>query len=144
MAHKYFELSELLASSTALSNKIENLPSWEVIEHLDKLTTVILDPLREAWGSAVNVSSGYRSSALNTKVGGSSTSAHLTGYAADLIPNNGKIEEFISFAIEWAESKGIKFDQMIDEKDSKGSHWLHVGLYNNSGQQRCQTLKMTK
>ena len=66
---KYFELSELLRSDTAISKKIENLPTWEGIEKLSKLAIEYLDPLREAWGSAITITSGYRSPSLNKAVG---------------------------------------------------------------------------
>jgi len=53
-----------------------------------------LDPLREAWGSDLLLTSAFRGEALNNAVGGSKTSAHSQAYAADLVPRNGKIEEF--------------------------------------------------
>lgn len=141
---KYFGLDELLSSDTALTKRIPNYPSWEVVEHLKELTAKILDPLRYEWGSAIKVTSGYRGKKLNAQVGGSDTSAHMRGYAVDLVPANGRIEEFIEFAIEWARVNDIAFDQIIDEKDKKGNHWCHIGLYNSANQQRRETKKMTK
>lgn len=140
----YFELSELLASEKALSKRISNLPTWEIVEHLNELREKILDPLRVAWGSPINVTSGFRGKKLNAEVGGSATSAHMCGYAVDLVPANGKIELFIAFAIDWAKTNNIGFDQIIDEKDKRGNHWCHIGLYNSANEQRRETKKMLK
>lgn len=48
---KYFTITELTASQTAKSRKIDNTPSEEHKEHLVELVDNLLDPLREAWGS---------------------------------------------------------------------------------------------
>jgi putative chitinase len=74
---------------------------------------------------------------LNNAVGGSKTSAHTTGYAADLVPVNGKMTEFKTFVKEWLKDK--KFDQYINEF-SGSTEWVHIGLKNISGKQRKQYL----
>ena len=80
----YFTLAELLKSNTAKQNGIDNTPTFEVVRHLEELTEKILDPLRAAWGKPIRVKSGYRCPRLNAAVGGSKTSVHMIGYAADL------------------------------------------------------------
>lgn len=136
---KYFGLEEFLKSSTALENKIKNYPSWEHVEHLNELA-LFLDELRDAWGSGLRVTSGLRRKWLNDKIAGASkTSVHQIGYAADIVPVNGKMDEFIDFVKEWAKDK--MFDQIIVENSSK-SRWVHVGLYNNDGEQRRLLFKM--
>lgn len=137
---KYFRLEEFLESSTALENKIKNYPSWEHIEHLNELA-LFLDELREAWGSGLRVTSGLRRKNLNDKiVGASKTSVHQIGYACDVVPVNGKMDEFIEFVKEWAKDK--MFDQIIIEYSSK-SRWVHFGLYNNAGEQRKLLFQMS-
>lgn len=135
----YFSLEEFLESSTAFENKIKNYPSWEHIEHLNELA-LFLDDLRDAWGSGLRVTSGLRRKWLNDKIAGASkTSVHQIGYAADIVPVNGKMDEFIDFVKEWAKDK--MFDQIITENNSK-SRWVHFGLYNNAGEQRRLLFKM--
>lgn len=141
---RYFTLKELCSSTTASAKGIDNFPDFTIAARLLRLTEYILDPLRAAWGSAIIVNSGYRCKALNSAVGGSSTSVHVLGWAADLVPANGKIEEFIAFVKEWVKTAHIKFDQLIDEKDSKGNRWLHIGMYGSFGQQRGQIIQKTK
>lgn len=137
---RYFDLEELLTSSTARQKSIENLPSFEIVEHLLELG-FFLDSLREDWGSGINVNSGFRNDKLNAAVGGVSNSVHRTGYAADLYPSNGKFEDFKRFVVDWIKDK--KYDQLILEGKGK-SKWVHLGLYSPTGQQRRQCFAITK
>lgn len=140
---KYFTLEELCRSKTAEEKGINNFPTFEVAANLLELTEKILDPLREAWGGAVNARSGFRCEALNEAVGGVPTSAHPLGFAADLTPANGAIDAFVSFARTWITRMRISFDQFIVETDGHVK-WLHIGLYNRRHQQRRQFLNITK
>lgn len=135
---KYFSLKELCSSDVANKKKIDNFPSWAVVQHLSELTEKILEPLRVAWGSGIKVNSGYRCDALNRAVGGVSTSAHKQGYAADIVPSNGNIDEFGKFVKEWLVKNRVKFDQCLWEQQGK-TKWVHIGLYSSTGSQRCET-----
>ena len=133
----YFTLKELLRSSTAEAQRIDNTPTWKVVENLRDLADNILDPLRAAWGSPIIVTSGYRCPLLNTAVGGSATSVHMIGSAADLNPATGNFADFKDFVVRWFKTSGKKFDQLLIERNAKtGDMWLHIGQYNNAGQQR--------
>lgn len=136
--YRYFTLAELIKSAKAKERGIDNTPSFEVVEHLSELVGTVLDPLRAAYGMAIRVSSGYRSPALNKAVNGAATSVHMIGYAADL-QVSGSFNKFRDFVVEWFRKTGTKFDQLLLESDKKtGAKWIHVGLYNNAGQQRGQ------
>lgn len=136
---KYFTISEFLVSTTAKKRGIPNNPTLEEKKHIVELVVNLLDPLREAWGSAIKVTSGFRCPALNRAVGGVNNSAHMTGYAADLKPVNGKMKEFQAFAKKWIADK--KFDQFIIEKPQNGiASWIHIGIKNQNGFQRKQFL----
>lgn len=134
----YFTISELIASDTAKKYGIDNTPSLETRQHMKELIEKLLNPIREAWGGPIIVNSGYRCPRLNELLKGSKTSAHLTGYAADLIPGNGQRLKFIKFVQDYLRRSGIPFDQCINEYN----RWCHVGLYNNRKQQRKQILKI--
>ena len=136
----YFTVAELYASDTAKKYGIDNTPNSIVISHLQQLIN-FLNPLREAWGSAIRVNSGYRCEKLNCFVGGSKTSSHLIGYGVDLIPVNGKMDAFKKFIIDYMKNK--MFDQCIIEKSGK-TEWVHIGLYNLKGQQRKMIFNITK
>lgn len=137
---QYFRLEEFLSSSTARQKSIENLPSWVVVERLKELA-LFLDGLREAWGSGINVTSGFRNKALNAAVGGVADSLHLKGWAADLQPTNGNMKEFKKFVVNWLKDKD--FDEAIIEKNKKGVEWIHIQLYSNNGLQRKKIFKLS-
>ena len=64
MAMKYFTINEVCRSETASKHKIDNTPSAEIIANLTALVDNVLDPLREAWGRPIIVTSGYRCEVL--------------------------------------------------------------------------------
>lgn len=142
---KYFTIKELCASATATKLGIKNEPTKAAILNLESLVLNILDPLREAWGGAIVVTSGYRSAALNKVVKGSPTSAHRYGYAADIVPADGRISVFKSFVVKWLKENAVNFDQYIDElsidKDGKVTEWVHIAIKSPNGSQRRQFLK---
>lgn len=138
---KYFTIEELCQSETAEKLKINNNPTQEIIEHLELLIECLLDPIREAWGSAIIVNSGYRCEELNKAVGGSKTSVHKLGWSADIRPKNEKMEEFKKFIIEFIQTR--IWDQCILEK-SGNTEWVHISLFNNSGKQRRQIFELEK
>lgn len=117
---RFFSIKELCKSTTADKYNIDNTPTQEVTDNLTKLVDNILDPLREAWGRPIYVNSGYRSPKLNTKVGGTSTSQHLFGMAADITTGNASNNEKLFKLIQ---NLKLPFDQLIDEKNYS---WIHV------------------
>ena len=136
----YFTINELIASDTARVKGIDNSPTTWVRANLVALIETLLDPLREAWKSPIRVTSGYRCGVLNRAVGGSSTSAHLYGCAADIVPINGKIAEFKAFCRGYFGSRRHLYDQVILEQ-SKGSEWVHIGLKTQDGRKRGQLME---
>lgn len=61
----------------------------------------VLQEIRNHFGEAVNITSGYRTSAYNTKVGGAPRSQHIKGTAADIILSGDvdplKVAQFAEF-----------------------------------------------
>lgn len=137
---QYFTIAELCYSDTAEKYKIDNTPSLEVAQHLNELIAV-LNPIREAWGSGIRVTSGYRCEKLNKMIGGSKTSAHMTGYGVDLFPVNGNFNGFKKFIVDYLKDK--LFDQCIIEKSGR-SQWIHFGLKNAKGLFRKMIFNITK
>ncbi len=143
---------EFTNSATARKLGLDNTPSAVHAANLEMLVAQLLDPLREAWAvkcaheqwgtPALTVTSGYRGPALNKAVGGAATSAHCVGYAADLVPANGRLAEFKAFCRDWLKDK--PFDQMISEDENAAGvpRWIHIGYKNQQGGQRRQLLSM--
>lgn len=128
----HFRLSELLASNTAKSKGLDNDPSPEVLANLRLLCEHVLEPIRAKVGP-LRINSGYRSDAVNRAVGGSTTSAHSFGLAADLHPSAG-CKKLMNDII----ASGVKLDQVIFERT-----WVHVGyLHPKTKTQRGDKLSM--
>lgn len=119
---KYFNIAELTRSSTAIKKKINNTPTKEIENNLSQLIDNILDPLREAWGNPIMVSSGYRCSALNKAVGGANSSQHKLGQAAD-IHTKSNTKEDNKKLFDLIKQLKLPFDQLINEHNYK---WIHV------------------
>lgn len=140
---KYFTLEEFTRSDTARQLCIYNTPTQEHVQNLSDMCNDLLDPLREAWGSALIVTSGYRGYRLNKAVKGSTTSAHCYGLAADLVPANGDIKGFKAFVPQFLKESEKKYDQWINERNLKGDEWGHIGYKDRKGRQRKQNLITT-
>lgn len=138
MMNNYFSLYEFFYSDTALSKKIPNWPEdfW-VIDNIREKLLPALNGLREAWGSGIRITSGYRSLELNTAIGGAKKSMHMKGLAADLVPVNGDFKLFEYFVPTYFQDK--PFDQIILEQ-SGSSRWVHFGIESGDGKQRKQVL----
>tara|TARA_R100001460_G_scaffold68678_2_gene109270 strand:+ start:374 stop:838 length:465 start_codon:yes stop_codon:yes gene_type:complete len=119
-----FSLKEMTKSQTATRKDIDNEPGEEEIENLKQLCERVLQPVREHFGKAVRVNSGYRSPKLNSAIGGSKTSDHCKGMAAD-IEINGVANADLA---EWIKDN-CEFRQLILEFYTPGipdSGWVHV------------------
>lgn len=81
---EHFHLSEFVRSQTADAMGINNVPPPEAIRRLHMLCLRILEPIRQRIGSPLIISSGYRCLRVNQAIGGSPTSQHIKGEAADI------------------------------------------------------------
>ena len=126
---KYFTIKELCKSSTAIEKKINNTPNSDVVNNLEQLVDNILDPLREEYKNPINVNSGYRCDILNKAVGGSKTSQHCLGLAADITAGS-KFENKKLFIL--AQQLNLPYDQLINEKNYS---WIHISYSKNPRKQ---------
>ena len=120
---------------------VSNVPSEEQAKRLVVLAHDFLEPLRAQFGP-LRIHSGFRSLTVNGIIGGSPTSAHPHGAAADLsaIRPEVTIEEMAR----WLRASTLPVDQVIDER-GLGAGWLHVGMalpWINSGVPRREFLTM--
>lgn len=115
----HFVLGEMLVSATAARKGIRNEPGEAEIRALTELCSNVLEAVREHFGRPVVVTSGYRSPRLNVAVGGSATSQHCRGEAADFtVPGVSNLE-----VCRWME-RALNYDQLIYEFGEDG--WVHV------------------
>ena len=117
---KYFTIAELCRSATARRSGIDNRPPASAVKALTVLVDEVLDPLREAWGGPIRVNSGYRCPELNEAVGGTPTSQHQRGEAADITVGSRSANRRLLALLKRLD---LPVDQCIDEK---GCRWIHV------------------
>lgn len=119
-----FSLTEMVKSETALRHGMDNTPGEAEIANLKVLCEKILQPVREHYAKGVKVNSGFRHPEVNAAVGGSKTSDHCKGQAADIeIPGvaNAELAQWIA--------DNLEFTQVILEFYTQGipdSGWVHV------------------
>ena len=119
-----FSLAEMVKSDTALRHDMDNTPGETEIANLKRLAEKVLQPVRDYFKTGVKVNSGYRHPEVNAKVGGSKTSDHCRGQAADIeIPGvpNADLAQWIT--------ENLDFTQVILEFYTQGvpdSGWVHV------------------
>ncbi len=135
-----FTLSEMVKSETALRHDMDNTPGEAEIASLRLLCEKILQPVREHYGKGVKVNSGFRHPEVNAKVGGSKTSDHCKGQAADIeIPGVANADLALHIVDTY------KFTQVILEFYTPGvpdSGWVHVSY--DPANLKSQVLTATK
>jgi len=134
---KNLSLGEVIKSITAKRLGIDNTPDDWTTENLRQVALNVFQPLRDAFGCPIFVSSGYRSADLNRAIGGSNRSQHVEGRALDLDADvfgrctNAQIFNWIK--------ENVEFDQLIWEfGDEDNPDWVHVSfVYDGANRRRC-------
>jgi hypothetical protein len=129
---KNFTLQEMYKSTTAIRLGIDNTPSDIAINNLRLLCNNVLQPLRDHMDESIKVNSGYRSPDLNKKIGGSKSSQHCLGQAADIScgERTAEIYEYIK--------NNLIFDQIIWEfGNDDNPDWVHVSYSSTKNRKQC-------
>ena len=129
----HFTLREFTRSSYAIRKGINNEPNDAQIENLRTLCALVLEPLRMLVDSPITILSGYRCPEVNVGIGGSKTSQHMEGKAADIM-----VPEWPPEALYELMRNNMHFDQLIQEFDE----WVHVSW--NGVHNRQQSLRFTR
>lgn len=132
-----FALEEFTTSQTASRRGIDNTPDAAILKNLKHLAEQ-LEVVRKALGNVpMNISSGYRSPALNKAVGGSKNSAHMSGLAVDFTaPRFGTVLQTAKAVA----ACGVDFDQVIYEYGD----WVHLGVAAPGAQGKKELLSIAK
>ena len=123
---EHFTLGEMTKSGS--HPEVYNIPTHEAIANLKRLCPW-LEALRERYGDPIVINSGYRSPQLNRKVGGVSTSNHLTGCAVDIrVYGKEQLLRYATILLDYADETHQDFDELLLEKGSHGKLWLHFAV----------------
>jgi uncharacterized protein YcbK (DUF882 family) len=134
---KNFTLSELVKSDAGLRLNLDNTPSRGIINNLHELVTNVLQPIRDHYDKPIRINSGYRSSVINAVIGGSKTSDHVQGFAADI-----EIAGVTNYDLANWIKDNLKFTQVILEFYTMGvpdSGWVHVSYDPKNLKNQCLT-----
>lgn len=136
MITKNFSWKEVTRSQTCDKLKINNMPGPMERANLQALVVNVMQPLRDAMGRPIRVTSGFRSEECNAKIGGEPTSQHRKGQAIDFQDPSGNLAEMFYYI-----KDNLPFDQLIWEKGNTiQPHWIHVS-YRMDGKNRGEVLK---
>ena len=136
---EHLDLAEVTRSETAKRKGISNMPTPEHLENFKKLANNIFEPIRKHFKVPIHISSGYRSKALNTAIGGSLTSQHCSGEAIDIDMDGSSNGVTNKMVFEFIKAN-LNFDQLIWEFGTKDApDWVHVS-FETTGKQRKQIL----
>lgn len=127
-----FTLEEMTYNDTAIRKEIENVPDDNQLKNLASLCNNVLEEIEQKFGS-VKITSGFRCPELNQTIGGSKSSQHCLGEAADLHVLGYSVEELF----QKIKATNIPYDQLIQEFD----RWVHVSY---SPRNRRQCLRAVK
>ena len=91
---------------------------------VDEVLTVVLQCIREHFGKAVTITSGYRTAAHNAVVGGAKSSQHLLGRAADIRVQGVSVEDVAAYAESLMPDWGGVGRYPV--KAGRATGWVHV------------------
>ena len=138
MLSEHFSLAEFTYSQTASREGLDNTPTPEAHEHLQALAAV-MEKVRTLCGSnPVTITSGYRSPAVNAATGGSSTSAHMSGLAADFVIYGYGTPYEICLKLQ-GYLAALTIDQLIWEYGD----WVHLAIAPPGTEPKCECLTIT-
>lgn len=134
---EHFSIEEMTRSEAAQRKGLDNTPPPPIIENIRRVAEA-LEKVRAHYGRPIHVTSCYRSPSVNLAVGGSLTSAHRFGLAADFevdgVDNIEVCRDIPAILID--------FDQVIYEFGPSG--WVHLGLASEEKSTRRQSLTAVK
>lgn len=137
---KYFTYAEATKSQTAVRKGVDNIPDEHQLESMKYLALNILDKVRDFIGNALATTSFFRAPLLNISIGGSRTSQHCKGEAADIdcdVFGYGTNSEVFYYIRD-----NFIFDQLIWEfGDKNNPAWVHVSV-KASGNNRGEVLRV--
>ena len=140
---EHFSFKELTRSETARRLGLQNVPSDAEMANI-QYTAEQLEKIRAYVGRGIVVTSCFRSERVNKAVGGSPTSAHRFGLAADCDAIGLTSLAFAKEIIKMRDEGEIEFDQLILEFPERGDGaWVHIGFRRNNPM-RNQIMTATK
>lgn len=128
----HFTLDEMTVSQLSAREGLDNNPPPAARANLQILCSA-LEQVRALFDSPIIVSSGYRSAAVNARIGGSPVSQHVQGLAADFTV----IEVTPRDVVRRVSESAVPFDQLIFEFDQ----WVHLSVAHAAPRRQVLTIR---
>ena len=126
---EHFTLEELTESAKARALRLDNTPNEVEQAKLARLCNSVLEVIRKEYGYPIKITSGFRSAKVNAAVGGSKTSQHLKGEAADMKAIKTSNKQLFDVVARLVKEKKLQVGQLIWEYGTKKEPaWVHVSL----------------
>lgn len=121
---EHFTFDELTRTGQTALQAVNRQEAQACMGALTALATTILEPIRTKFG-AVRINSAFRGPAVNSAVGGSKTSQHMSGQAADIVVPGHRLEDVFAWIVK---ESGLPFGQAILEGPNGKISWIHISL----------------
>jgi zinc D-Ala-D-Ala carboxypeptidase len=132
---EHVTIAEFERSEAAVKHGIANKMNEFETQRAKELCENVFEPIRAYLNKPIRINSGFRSAAVNKRIGGAKTSQHVLGEAMDLDLHDRELFEWII--------DNIDFDQAIYEGgNDSGADWFHISY--RKGRNRKQALRMVK
>lgn len=122
----HFSWEELTRTGQTALQATNRAEAEQYRDSLTRLAVEILEPIRAKFGP-IKINSAFRGKSVNDAVGGSKTSQHMRGEAADIVAPAVSVEELHRWI---CVESGLEFGQCILEKSKpdRPYTWVHVSL----------------
>ena len=126
----YFTIVDLMRSTTADHLNIDNHPNDEVREELELTVCKVnlISLIAHAYGTTIQVTSGYRCKRLNKALGGANNSLHMQGRAVDFVVSDPNIKHKLHDALK--EEACVKLLGVCELMEY--TNFIHVGFLRSS------------
>lgn len=120
----HFTKEELTFSEAAVRLGLDNEPSEEALENMKWLCIDLLEPVRQLFAAPLIISSCYRAPLVNAAIGGSKTSEHVEGRAADF-----RVKAFTPFEVcERIQQNLVTLDLPVNQLILEFGRWTHISI----------------
>jgi zinc D-Ala-D-Ala carboxypeptidase len=120
----HFTFDELTRTGQTALQDSNRKEASQYLQALTDLCSQLLEPVRARFGP-VSIHSAFRGPSVNAAIGGSKTSQHMKGEAADFHCPGATLDQVMRWIVH---DSGLKYGQVILEGPNGRPTWIHISL----------------